>query len=181
MGRFPGTNVFMQPAEVLATYEEDRLIDIKWIGMEGTRRSVVVVNNPGNSSLPQPGDKGLVIGTGNYFYFIGKIEFDYRSKVEGKYVNKDTGKNETAKQVESGEVYVTNTKTKSWLNLPNNGDMSLLNGFMEGFKYLANLRFPQVIGKTVGLAGNGIKFVLGTAVRNVPSKGEQPVVTICVC
>ena len=176
MGNFQGTDIFIQPAEVLATYEEDRLIDIKWIGMEGTRRSIVVVNNPGNTSMPQPGDRGLVIGTGNHFYFIGKIEYDYRSKVEGKYVNKDTGKKTSAKQVEGGEVYITNTKAKSWLGLINNGDMSLLNGFMEGFKYLANLRLPQLIGKTVSLAGNGIKFAIGTTVRDIPGVGPQPVV-----
>jgi hypothetical protein len=176
MAKFPGISVFIQPAEVLATYNEDRLIDIKWVGMEGTRRGVIVATDCGNSSMPKPGDRGLVIGTGNYFYFIGKIEYDYKSKVEGKYVNKDTGKKETARQVDDGEAYFTNTKTKSWLSLSNSGDMSILNGVMEGFKYLANLRFSQLVGKTAGLFGNGIKFVVGTTVRNVPGAGDQPVV-----
>lgn len=175
MPRLPGISVFIEPAEVYATYEETRLIDVKWLSMEGSRRGVVVVNNPGNTSMPQPGDRGLVLGAGNHFYFVGKIEYNYQSKVEGNYINPSTGKKETSKQVEGGEVYLTNTKTKSWVSLSNSGDMSLFNGFMEGFKYFSNLRMPEVIGKTAGLLGNGIKFMVGTAVRNIPSVGEQPI------
>jgi hypothetical protein len=175
MPQFTGIQVFIQPAEIISVYESDRFADIKWLGMEGTRPGVVIVNNPGNTSMPKPGDRGLVIGTGNYFYFIGKIEYGYVNKVNGNYTNPDTGKVQTSKLVKGGETYLTNTDTKSWLNLPNTGDMELLNGYTEGFDYIANLRISKLLGKTVGMFANGINFLVGTAIRNVPGKGDQPI------
>lgn len=175
MPQIKGIDVFIETAKVLSVYEEDRLIDVQWLSIEGTRRGIPVVNDSGNKSMPQPGDKGLVLGTGNHFYYLGTIEYNYKSKINGTFINPDTGRKDTAKQVESGETYLTNTKAKSWFDLSNSGDMSVMNGFMEGFKYLANLRLSKLIGKSIELASNGINLAIGTAIRNVPGKGEQPI------
>lgn len=169
------SSIILSPAMVIAIYTNDRTIDVRWMGHEGVRRGIVVIDGFGLYSFPEVGDTVLILGTGIDYFCIGKIEFGYRAKLDGKLMNPDSGKVIKFKEVDGGEVYLSNIKRKTWLSLPNSGDVSLLNGFSEGFKYLRSLRLSRLAGRTIEFVSNGVKVGFGNAIRNIPSQGEQPV------
>ena len=98
-------DVIIQAALVRVSKPEDHMIDVEWIGMGGFVHDVSVVNDMTGYSFPAVGDKVLVISTDARSYCLGKIEYDYATKIEGK---KDpaTKKNIKAKKVLDGETWI---------------------------------------------------------------------------
>ncbi|MFA5132677.1 MAG: hypothetical protein WC444_05145 [Candidatus Paceibacterota bacterium] len=163
------------PAIVLAVHPEDRLVDVKWADAEGGRKGVVMINDMGSYSMPNIGDSVLVLGTGVDYFCVGKIEYGYKAKLNGKQRVQGSSTPLKYKNVGPGEIIINHIRKLSWLKLANSGDFSLMNGFIEGFKYLRSIRTARVLGRTIELVANGVKIGAGTVIRNIPGKGEQPI------
>jgi len=167
------TAVAVLPAEVIAIYPADRVVDIRWLSQEGGKRGVVVTSSHGDYSFPAVGDTGLVLQYGFNFFYIGRIDISYAAKLAGNVRSKLTGQKLRPTEVDGGEAHLENVAAKSYVRFSNNGDFSLLNAFREGLKYMRNLRRTTISAKTMELFGNGIKIMFGTAIRN-PGTGEIP-------
>lgn len=176
MAKLPGTPALVvNPAKVIAVYEDTRTLDVQWLSLPTTKRGVIFVGQAGNYSLPKVGDAGIVIGNGMVYYYLGNIEYNYTQKIAGSVPDDLTGVAVSHKKVSAGELHITNVLQQVWLNIANNGDFSLFNGLLEGFKYLRSLRLVQVFGKTIDLMGNGVRVSVGNAIRNIPATGQKPV------
>ena len=167
------TAIAALPAEVMAIYPTNRIIDIRWLSQEGGKRGVVVVSSHGDYSFPKVGDTGLVLQYGFNFFYLGRVDMSYAAKLAGNVRDKLTGQKLRPTEVDGGEAHLENVATKSYARFANNGDFSILNGFREGLKYMLNLRRATLSAKTLELLGNGVKIMFGTAIRN-PGTGEIP-------
>jgi hypothetical protein len=176
----------MSPARIIATHPEYRVVDVAWMGTETTKHNVIVVNEYGSYSFPKVGDTGLVLGNGFQYYFLGKIEYGYNVKIEGKYKNPDTGEmidvvdtqtgaKVQAKNVKDGEILLANFVKRIWLALSNSGDFSLVNGLSEGLRYYTKDRLLKLTGMVVQVVGNGLEAAFGTRVRALTGVGLTPV------
>jgi len=161
--------------EVLAVNGEDRTVNVRWIGREGSRNNIPLMTNSDNYSMPRHGEAGLIVGDGREYYYLGKIEPKYRGKTSGKYYEED--KKISYPPVAEGEVHVSNIILGSYLRMFKDGGFGLMGKLAEGVEYVRNIRLTRLLGRTIELASStaGTVFRVGVAKRNVPGKGEQPI------
>lgn len=163
---------FVQQAQVVAVDERNRLIDVQWIGMEGGKRGIIMINDPGSYALPAVGDQGLVIAQGVNYFYLGKIDYNYAAKVDGRV------KNVLGKLIRSGVTALGNIRAGSWLSFPNTGDFSLLSQMADGIKYVTKTRKLTASSRTFEVLAHATKEVkvrIGAALRDIPATGESPV------
>lgn len=180
MGTFPGplyTNLFR--AKIISVTPEERLVDVAIVN-DGTKYSrVMVMSNAGNYSMPNVGDVGLVMGDITSMYWLGRLDFAYKKKLDGD-VNKDTGKKWPVRLIDGGATYITNLMKNISLYMSNSEDFSLLNSLQEGIKYIRNksgspLRWLQLLGRSTTISGSNCTLNVGTALRSIPPTGYSAV------
>ena len=159
----------IRPAEVTGIDPDTRLIQIKWYGSGGDAKNVRVVSDTGDFSMPRVGDIGLVIQDEAHSFYLGKIEYAYGKKVEGREKDADTDATILAKRVLEGEIYIGNLIKRTWLSLSSAGDFALLNGFSEGLRYYFRNRILRLAGMVTRVVGNGVTFKLGSVMRDIPT------------
>jgi len=164
----------LSEAQVFAVYPNERVIDINLLGKDRQLQRVLVVNTPNNYSFPQIGDIVLVLILQSRYYCIGTVEHGYRAKVDGTYIDKSTGKNIITKNVQPGEVFLTNLARRLWLYLSNSGNFSLMSGDNDGLAYYIKNRYLRLKGQVTQIIGSGTTASFGYVFRNL-GKGYQPV------
>lgn len=167
-------NVWVEPARVEASDIINRTIDIKLLHSDlGAQRAIPVMDF-GNYSFPKAGDfvLALISGIDNPVYCIGKIDYGYKEKVDGKAIDQQTKSTVIAKAVKEGEIFIGNLVKRMWLHMAPNGDFSLMNGLSEGINYIKNIRFLQLSGIAVQALGSGSVFNVGAVARDIPSTGK---------
>ena len=118
----PENPVRVRIGEVIATYPEDRLVDVKWIGLAGNKTGVVVTNSATDLSFPAIGDRGLILESGVYDYYLAKLEFDYAGKVAGTKLG-PSGESLVARVVNAGETLIGSPLKNVFLSLTSGGDV----------------------------------------------------------
>ena len=163
---------YIYTVTVVSTNPEHRTVKVQIHGTERYLEDVIVITDSGSFSFPSVGDFGLVIGDDVRSYFIGKIEFGYKDKIDGKLRDKSTGAKILAKLVNDGEIYIGNLIKRCWLSISSGGDFSLLNGLNEGIKYFRSLRFLRLASMFIHLLGNGVNVYFGSVARDIPGAGK---------
>jgi hypothetical protein len=163
----------MYPAKVTGVDEENRVVSVDWIGAEGGRRGIVVVNDMGSYNMPRIHDTGLVLGNGIMYYWLGKIEYGYNDKTQGNQKDITTGKKLLASVIKEGEVFIGSLVNRISLSMTNSGSFSLINGFLDGLSYLAKYRLLRLNGQRVEISGNGTEVNAGACMRNIPGAGTK--------
>jgi len=158
---------------VVATNLEDRLLRVQVHGTERHIDDVIMVTDPGSFSFPRKYDQGLVIEDDVRSFYVGKIEFGFKDKVDGNVQDKETGVNILAKLVKEGEIYLSNLTKRVWLNISRSGDFSLMNGLGEGLRYFRQYRFLRLTSMFTNILNNGVNVFLGSVVRDIPAVGKQ--------
>jgi hypothetical protein len=170
----------LAPAKVIATYPQERTVDVEMANFQARKSGVIVVNNPGNYSFPAVGDMGLVIGqdtTG--YYWIGKIEYGFARKISGE-TDPATGRKYPLREVADGEAYISNPKNGTGLMLSSSGGFSLLAYIQDGISYIGNklgtpLRMLQAKARTFQATATNVLLNLGVVVRSIPPTGDSPI------
>jgi len=162
--------ILLRPAEITGIDSDNRTIDVKWIGTIGDAKKVKLVLDSGNFSLPRIGDTGLVIQESGQAYFLGKIEYAYKKKVDGTAIDPETESKLLSKRVIEGEIYIANLLKRTWLSLSSGGDIGLLNGFNEGLRYYFTGRILKLAGMVTQIVGNGVTYKLGSVMRDATIK-----------
>ena len=80
----PGIGLQLLPARVMSTDEDNRTLVVKFDGTGRTVNQVRVINDYGSYSFPKESDRILIIYDGIYSYCIGKLEYGYKEKIEGR-------------------------------------------------------------------------------------------------
>lgn len=160
------SNTIIKPAEVTGADPDNRTVDIKWYGLPSGVQKVLVVSDTGDFSFPRVGDIGLVIQHSAQTFYLGKIEYGYKQKIDGKVIDTETESKILAKRVREGEVYIGNLLRRVWLSMSSAGDFSLLNGFNEGLRYYLTGRILKLAGMVTQVVGNGVTFKLGSVMRD---------------
>jgi hypothetical protein len=166
------SSTIILPAEVTNTDPDNRTIDVKWYGLPGTVQKVNIVSDTGDFSLPKVGDVGLVIQHNLHAFYLGKIEAQYKRKIDGKDRDPDTNSKILAKRVLDGEIYIGNLIKRAWLSISSGGDFGLLSGFNDGLRYYMKDRILRLAGMTTRLIGNGVTLKIGSVVRDSPPKTD---------
>lgn len=172
-------SVWIEPARVVATDPDNRLLDIKLMHSDHGSKNAIPITDFGSYSFPKVGDYvlALISGADNPVYCIGKIDYGYKAKVDGK-IDVDgkaidpKAKSKSpmlARRVKEGEVFLANLAKRAWLQIAENGDFSLLNGLNEGLNYVKNTRFLRLAGTVFQALGSGATFNVGAVARDLPS------------
>jgi hypothetical protein len=161
---------------VTGTDPEYRTITAEWLGIFGNVQNVKVVSDTGDFSFPRIGDIGLVVQETTQAYYLGKIEYDYKSKIDGKYTDPDTEATVFGKRVLEGEIFIGNLLQRVWMSITSAGDFSFLSGLNEGLRYYCKERILKLSGMTTRLVGNGVTFNLGSVIRDNSVVQEVPLV-----
>ena len=163
--------------KVSSVDSSNRTIDVEYLNMGVTKKSVIVINPPGDYSLPEVGSSGLVVGSDvQGYYFLGKIDFGYARKIAG-LLDSSTGKKYKIRRVvEGGEGYYANPTIGSWLHLANTGNMSLMHPSGDGLKYTRSrlgspLRLLQMGARTIHQKATTTSVSFGSILRSIPSLG----------
>lgn len=163
--------VFVQPAEVVTVNSRNRTVDVKFLGIESGAKDVVVLFGSGDYTMPKEGEYGLILVADNWEYYLGKLEYNYANKVDGKTRDPYSGERLIAKAVRGGEIFISNLAKRIRLNLSNTGNFSLMNGFQEGLKYVRKNRILQLAGMTVKMLTGGTNLGFGSVLRDLPGQG----------
>lgn len=170
---WPQVKLFM--AEVKSTDPENRMVDVSLLGLAESYSGVIVVNDSNSYSFPKVGDRGIIIQSGQYSYYLGKIEFRFKDKLDGKVKDKTTGTVLKPKHVRGGETWIGNLARRAWMEISNSGNFSLMNGLNDGLKYFKKSRFLRLAGGAVNLVGNGAYVAFGSVMRDLPGVGKTPI------
>jgi hypothetical protein len=166
------------PAEITGVNVDNRTLDIAWIGHPGGVRSVKIVSDAGDFSMPKTGEVGLVIQHETQAYFLGKIEYGYKQKIDRQVYDPNNEKIVyPAKRVSEGEVCTASPLNDLWLSMANSGDFGFSNGVINGLRYYASREKLQLKGKLLALLGNGITAKLGSVLRDVTGM-DDPVAEV---
>ena len=168
---------FIFKAKVISVNPDDRLINVEWLNGKKPVFNVRVVTGSGDFSFPEMGDIGLVIGDEVTYYYLGKIDTQYRSKLKGEVKNK-AGDTLKGKIITNGEAALANIAKGIWLTLGNSENFSLVNGLQEGIKFvkfigLVPVRLMKVMAQTVSLLASGQVLNVGTVTRVITGQGAQ--------
>jgi len=169
------TNLWVHQAVVRGTDPENRLIDVQFSNMERTANQVIVLNDFGSFNFPKQGDLVLILQVGEREYCLGKIENNYKNKIDGKITDTVTKDTLFARVVKNGTIFIGNLAKGAWLEISSNGDFELTNNAAEGIKYELKKRFTQLRGGTSHIYGLGEKAFakIGSVIRNVPGVGNK--------
>jgi hypothetical protein len=156
-------------ATVKAVDSTNRFIDIQYMGSDRTKKEVILVMDPGNYAFPKVGDRVFVLDVGERTYCLGRIDYRYKTLVDGGTKDETTGVEIKTKDVHDNEIYLGNFLKRTWLSLSNSGDFSLMaaKGGGEGLKYIFKDRFLKLAGMAVQVIGNGARVAFGSVVRNI--------------
>jgi hypothetical protein len=159
-------------AEITATDPENRLVNVKWLGLAEGKEGVTVLAPVGNYSFPKVGDRGVVIQIGTFDIFIGKIEYNYVKQIAGDVKDALTKSVLLAKKVLDGEVFLSNLPQRAWLYISNTGGFSLMNGLGDGLRYFASNRLLRLGGMALRADTFSAITKIGAVFRNLPSQGN---------
>lgn len=170
-------------AKIISVDGENRTVDVKVLNDETKYTKVMVLSEAGNYSMPRTGDIGLIIGDVTSMYWLGRLDFGYKKKLDDKLAGKkdpNTGKKWTGVLIDEGVTYITNLLQNINLNLSNSGDFSLTNALQEGIMYVRNksgkpLRWLQLLGRSISIYGANVSMNIGTVVRSIPPFGYSTV------
>lgn len=154
-------------AIVKAVSAENRHVDVKYVGSDRGKSSVVVVTDPGSLSFPKVGDYVLIISVDEVDYCLGKVEYQFATKLEEA--------DPKPRKVEGGETFLTNLAKRTWLYLANSGNFSLMNGLNDGLKYFSKSRVLRLAGYALSLVGFGTRINFGSVTRNIPGAGSTTI------
>jgi hypothetical protein len=166
--------LYVAPVEVISVNTIDRVVSVSYLNSDRNKENVIVVNDSGSYSFPKVGERGLMIDVGHRSYYLGKIEYNYRDKINGNITDNSTlpPTKILAKNVVGGEQLISNIIKRTWMSLSNSGDFSLMNGLNDGLKYIRRSRLARVAGSLVRQLGTGAVSNIGAVMRTLPVVGE---------
>ncbi len=164
----PVAETIIGPAEITAVDIENRTVDVRWVSLPGGIKNVKIVSDACDFSMYRVNDVGLVIQAHTLAYFVGKIDYGYRKKINGEVKHPDdVDSTYPAKRVDEGEVCIANPLNDLWLSMSESGDFSFVDGLINGLRFYAYTGVLQLKGMLLRLLGNSVTLKLGSVLRDV--------------
>jgi hypothetical protein len=157
---------------------KSRTLTVKWMLFPSTQTDVMLLNDSSSFSVPNVGDVGLVLSVGPKHYYLGKIEYSYKEKIEGLTTEtgeevrlRDVDNNEIyAREIKEGETFLSNMAKGIGMMFSKGGNFSLANRDNDGFSYYVSNRLTKMSGMLLQFFAGRSSIFFGRVMRNIGGK-----------
>jgi hypothetical protein len=155
-----------------------RTLTVKWLTFNATQTHVVLLNDANSYSVPSVGDVGLILSMGVKHYYLGKLEYNYKEKIEGMTTEsgetvrmRDVDNNEIyAREIKEGETFLSNMAKGIGMMFSKGGNFSLANRDNDGFSYYVSNRLTKMSGMLLQFFAGRSSIFFGRVMRNIGGK-----------
>jgi hypothetical protein len=155
-----------------------RTLAIKWVTFNAVQTNVIIINDANSYSVPSVGDVGLVLSMGVKHYYLGKLEYNYKEKIEGMKTEsgdtvrmRDVDNNEIyAREIKEGETFLSNMAKGIGMMFSKGGNFSLANRDNDGFSYYVSNRLTKMSGMLLQFFAGRSSIFFGRVMRNIGGK-----------